>query len=313
MNQPSRLPAAISLSASILSWAVAPVFIRYLSGPYDPYSQAFVRYASGAIALTAISMVWFRRDFLRLLTWSPGLLGVSCLNVFQQCTWTAGTYRSTATAAQLTVTLHGVFVIIASYILFHEERRVIRSPLYLVGTAVSFLGVTAVLAKDPASMLPVLDAGAAFLLTTAVFWGIYKVWSKHLVMGMHPIPMFAVIAVYTSLGLLGVSLTLGRPETIISAGARISVIAFISGLFPIALAHPAYNYAQKHLGAAFSSNFNLLVPLFTYLFGMLVLEDEYLTQVQWLGAALLLGGVAMVTTAGNRAQAPSPKAAPRPD
>ena len=41
-----------ALGVSALGWALAPVFIRYLSPHYNAYTQSFVRYASAAAALT---------------------------------------------------------------------------------------------------------------------------------------------------------------------------------------------------------------------------------------------------------------------
>jgi len=284
----------------MVSWGLAPVFIRYLSDAYDPYSQAFIRFASATIILVTICLVWHRHEFLRLFRESKALLGLGMFIVFHQLLWTIGTYNATATTAQLIVTINVVFVIVFSFFLFHEERAVIRSPMYLVGTVSSIVGVAGVLTRDPGSLRPVLDFGAVILLIVAVSWGIYKVWSKHIVMDIHPVPMFGVTAVYATLGLGVVMLVLGRPATLVTAGPRITAVAFVSGTLPIALAHPAYNYAQKHLGAAFSSSCNLIVPFLTHLFGMFILDDEALRPTQWVGAAILLAGAALVTYAGHR-------------
>ncbi|MBN2312125.1 MAG: DMT family transporter, partial [Candidatus Hydrogenedentes bacterium] len=149
MDNRSRVTAAGTLIAAVVSWALAPVFIRFLSGAYDPYSQAFVRYVSGAVCLTAVSWIGFRGEFVRLLRHPGMLLGIACLNTFQQCTWTMGTYDATATMAQLITKLNVVLVIVLSFFLFREERGIIRNPAYLGGTALSLVGVTAVLAKEP--------------------------------------------------------------------------------------------------------------------------------------------------------------------
>jgi cytochrome P450 len=46
--------AYAALLVSALGWALAPVFIRYLSAHYDPYTQSFVRYVSAAVALVPL-------------------------------------------------------------------------------------------------------------------------------------------------------------------------------------------------------------------------------------------------------------------
>jgi drug/metabolite transporter (DMT)-like permease len=301
MKATHRTAATGTLTIAILSWALSPIFIRFLSDAYDPYSQAFIRYLSAAIVLVGVSMVMYRREFMRLLQHPAGLIGIAALNVFQQTTWTMGCYDSVATVAQLITKLSAVLVIIFSFFLFHEERTVIKSPLYLAGTALSFAGVAGVLASDGTSLMPVLDKSSVFLMITAFCWSIYMVWAKHLVKKAHPIPMFTVVAVFTTLGFGALSCGLGRPGTLLAAGPRITAIAFVSGLFPIAAAHPAFHFAQKHLGSAFSSSCNLATPLVTYLLAQAILPDEYLTPSQWVGAAILTAGTTLVTVAGLRA------------
>jgi drug/metabolite transporter (DMT)-like permease len=109
--------------------------------------------------------------------------------------------------------------------------------------------------------------------------------------------MFTGVAVFTTLFFVPLSLLFGEPAGILNAGAFLTVVAFLSGVVPIALAHSSYNAAQKRLGSAFCSSFIIVLPLFTYLQAKLVLEDERVTAVQWLGAAILLSGTFLVTRA----------------
>jgi drug/metabolite transporter (DMT)-like permease len=144
----------------------------------------------------------------------------------------------------------------------------------------------------------VIDFAAVLVLLAAVLWAAYAVASKHVVLGVHPIPMFTGVAVFTTLFFVPLSLVFGEPETIVTAGTFLTFVAFLSGVVPIALAHSSYNAAQKQLGSAFCSSFIIVLPLFTYLQGKLVLEDERVTAVQWAGAAILLSGTFLVTRAG---------------
>ena len=302
-----------SLAVAIVSWGLAPVFIRFMRSAYDPYSQAFIRYVFSAGALAAVCLATRRAEFLALVRRPGPILGMACLNTFQQTVWTLGCYGASATLAQLTAQLSVVFVIVFSFFVFHEERRVIRSPVYLVGTALSFGGVAAVLTGGGNSTGPILTWSSVWLLMTALCWGIYVVWAKHLVMRCHPIPMFAALSVFTALGAAAESVVFGSPRCILHAGAGITVVAFVSGLLPLAAAHPAYHFAQKHLGSAFSSSCNLFTPVLTYGFALLILDDAPLTWTQWLGAGVLLSGALMVVWAGRRASSsPGPGEAASP-
>lgn len=299
----NRIPyakAGLALFVATFGWALAPVFIRLLKDAYDPYSQAFVRYISATVVLVLISLLRYRAEFMRLLRDPKVMIALGLLNAGQQYTWTAGTYGSTATIAQLISKLSIVFVIVMSFILFREERGVIRSPYYILGTLLSFVGVAAILTHDPASLIPVLDHPAIMLLLTAFLWGVYTVWSKHAVTHIHPIPMFTVLSLYTTLTLGAMMVFLGNPETLITAGAWTTAVAFFSGMLPIAAAHPCFNYSQKYLGAALSSSINLINPLFTFLIALPLWADENLLPSQWAGSAVLVAGTLLVTLAGRR-------------
>lgn len=295
-----KMTAVAALFLASFGWALAPVFIRYLSHAYDPYSQMLLRYGTGALTLTAVCLVGFRAEFLRTLKQPRLIVPLAVVIVGHQYVWTLGNYGSTATVAQLTTKLSVILIVVFSFVLFHEERAVIRSPLYLMGTAMSLVGVAAVLAKDRASMMPVFDRYAVFLLLTGLLWSVYVVWAKHLVAGIHPVPLFTVLALWTTGGFVVLAVFLGDWRTVATAGPRMTVVAVASGLIPIATAHPAYHYAQKHLGAAMCSSLNLLNPLMTYAMALFIWPDERLQPTQWAGAAVLLIGTFLVTLAARK-------------
>ncbi len=294
MRRARRVPAMFALAVALVAWGMAPVFIRGLRNAYDPYTQAFIRYFFGTAALCALCMVVFRGEFLGLLRRPGPLMGMACVNIVHQLTWTLGCYRASATLAQLITQTGVVFVILLSFVLFRDERRVIRSPLFLGGTVLSFAGMTALLTggRGPAGSV---DAWTAMLLLVpALCWAVYVVWARRLVMNCHPVPMFAVLSIFITLGTGVIACVFGRPACIMEAGAGITALTLLSGILPIATAHPAFHFAQKYLGSAFCSSSNLFSPALTYLFATIFLDDPPLTPVQWGGAVVLLSGTIMV-------------------
>lgn len=290
----ARINAIAALLASAAGWALAPVFIRYLSDYYDPHTQNFLRYASAVPPLAALAFLYYPADMKAAFRNWKGMGGIALLNVAQQHAWTLGCAGSTATTAQLLSKLSIVFVIILSLLLFREERRGIASPVYLFGTLFSFLGVGLVTVRNPGSLLPVLDVPTLLLLLTALLWGVYTVWGKHLVKAVHPVPMFAVVSIYTTIGFGLLALFTGHPGRIIGAGISPLLLGIVSGWIPIAIAHPAFHYAQRHLGSAFCSSIALFNPLLTYAVAMWVFPDEGLLATQWAGAAAIMTGTFMV-------------------
>ena len=303
MNQSQRFSAWVCLMVAVCGWALAPIFIRQLSTVYDPHTQNLLRYASAALPLLLISVIWFREDLAAAFRGYKGMLGIAALNVVQQHVWTLGCAGSTATTAQLVTKLSIVFIILFSFFLFHEERSVIKSRIYQFGTLLSFAGAAAVISDNPASIVPNLDFPTLMLLATAILWAVYTVWAKHLVMNVHPVPMFTVLSVYTTIGFAVLSPATGDISRLVTAGWQPAVIGIVSGLIPIAWAHPSFHYAQKHLGSALCSSVALFNPLVTYAVAMWIFPDEHLVLTQWLGAALLLLGTFLVLSAAKTSTA----------
>ena len=294
--------AAIALVLASIGWSLAPIFIRMCSADFDPVTQSFLRYVSGSIMLSTICLIRWRDEFLRLLRRPGQLLGISALNVFMQYIWTVGCYGTPATTAQLIIKLSTVFVIALAYLLYREERAVIRDPRYLGGTAVSLIGLIFVLMQDSRSLLPVIDTATLLLILMSVCWAVYAVWGKHLAWKVHPVPMFGVLSLHSMLGLGVLTLLIGDHSKVSTASGTAWGIAIVSGCISISIAHPAFQYAQRELGSALCTSVNLVNPLFTFLFALVLLPGEHMQPMQWLGAGLLFAGMGFVLLASQRHQ-----------
>lgn len=292
--------AVFALGLACIGWSLAPIFIRMCSAVFDPYTQSFARYLSGSAMLSIICLIGWRAEFVALVRQPRKLLGISLLNVFMQYIWTAGCYGTPATTAQLIIKVNIVFVILLAYLLFREERAVIRDTRFLGGTAVSLVGLVFVLMKDPGELVPVLDGATVLLVLMSVCWAIYVVWGKHLAWKMHPVPMFGVMSIHTAIGLGVLSMIFGHSMPLKSVPTHIWLVVLVSGFISIGLAHPAFQYAQRELGSALCTALNLVNPLFTFLFSLILLPDEFMLPQQWAGAALLLAGTGFVVLAAHR-------------
>jgi drug/metabolite transporter (DMT)-like permease len=172
----NRGPAYIAVFLSVFGWGLSPVFIRYLSGVYDPFSMNCVRYGTAAVLLVAWSLLFRRADLWRAVRrWRP-TLGLAGINIFQQAAWTIAIFHTTATSAQLLTKLQVPSVIILSFLIFRDERAIIRSRRFLLGTLLALIGVAGVLIDDPAErLLPAWNISTPLLLLVCLAWGFYAV------------------------------------------------------------------------------------------------------------------------------------------
>lgn len=300
----------LAIAAASVSWGLSPVMIRFLSGTYDPFTQAFARYGSACLVLLGISLIWFRAELLQIARKPFGILGLALVNLCIQTAWTFGCYYSKSVTAQLIIKLDTIFVIVFAYLLYREERSVIRNPLFLGGVLLCFCGTAGIIFSrgGGADFHQPLWA-SALLVLFAFGWGVYSVWGKHLVGNIHPMPLFTVIATLTAMGFAFLAARYGSPGTILRAQRTDQIVLLLSGLLPVALAHCCFLYAQKPLGAAFCSTILLLNPLVTFAAANLLFDDEALAPAQFLAAGFILAGAAAVVRA--RIAAP-PRTAPSP-
>jgi len=285
----------LSVVVFVTGWALTPVFVRYMSGAYEPHSQAFIRYGSAAVALllyTAFRMPGALKEaFAR---WRI-LLSMSLLVLLMQFAWTVAIYHTTATKAQLVTTLQAPLVILLSFLVFREERAVIGSWRYLLGTLSCIAGVLAIFIRRSGGGLSLtVDLALILLIFVSITWTIYAVWGRHTAKSLHPIALFAVLSVFVSAGFLLSTLLLGDISCLATAGPRMNFIAFISGVICIAAAHCAFHHAQLHLGSAYCTSLHLTSPFITHIIALFFWTDEKLVLLQQLGGFLLIAGCLLV-------------------
>jgi drug/metabolite transporter (DMT)-like permease len=279
---------------------LAPIFIRLLKDDYEPITLGFVRNGFGSAFLIGLCLIYYRPALLALIRKPWPVFGIGVLNSFQTYTWNAGIYSTSATTAQLVLKLNVVFVAVFAFILFHEERAVIRSPRFLIGTGLSLVGVAGVLVRDTTELAHVFAPGNLLLLVTAVSWSVYAVWGKHIVLDIHPVPMFAVVSAITTIA-LGITFPIFEdPGGVFRVGMGTTLLAALSAVIGVSLAQSTFHYAQRHFGSAFVNTFLLIVPLTTYVVANIFLPGESLTPTQMTGAAVLLTGTLLIMTVENQ-------------
>ncbi len=304
----SSIATPFSVTLFLMGWALTPVFVRYMSDAYDPYTQAFIRYLSAAAALWVYAFLFYRRDLMLAVRRWRTLAPISMVVVCMQLAWTIAIYNTTATMAQLVTTLQAPLVILLSFVVFREERDVILSPAYILGALLCYIGVIAVFMRDDGESIRFyVDYAMILLLFVSMAWAVYAVWGRHTAKGLHPVTMFTMISVYVSLGLFMAMCLLGDPSTLWTAGMRMNGIAFTSGIICIAAAHCGFHYAQVRLGSAYCTSLQLITPFITHVLAYTLWPDEALLWIQWAGGAMLVSGGFLVVRARRMQQVQAQK------
>ena len=290
------LRGVLFLVGSIFFWAISPIFVRYFQAFYDPWTQNAFRYAAAAAFL--LGWCRFRRTPLGGLTprqWRQ-VARVVVVNLLLQSfyAWTyAFIYPSVGT---LLGSADILFLCLISFFLFSDERRVIRSPLFVLGTGLSIGGLgLVVLGQDPEVLerLRVTRAdywmGVAVGLSYALFVALYALAIKPLVRTVSPIVSFTHVSWMTTLGLTVLMLVFGHASALWHQPARPLLLMVVSALVAIVLAHLAYYAALRDVSAVVSSTLLRLTPVVACGFSLLVYGDR-LAPLQVVGGCGVIAG-----------------------
>jgi drug/metabolite transporter (DMT)-like permease len=168
----------------------------------------------------------------------------------------------------------------------------------LLGVAVAFAGVAVVLSRGDASSLwrGGVGIGELLMFGGALSWAAYTLIGQRALALMSPLAATTWSVVVGAVMLSCVAIP-QAPAWIASGGARepaVWLAASYLGIFGSVIAFIWYSQGVQQLGAARTSVFNNLVPVFGVALSALLLREP----VHWsmlLGGAVVIGGVLLTT------------------
>lgn len=277
----------------VLFWAGNALVGRATVGAVPPLALSFWRWA---LALVLILPFTFReiveaRAVLRA-HW-PRLVGMGLFSVAAYNTLLYLALQSTtAINAMLVAASLPVMILLLSRLWLAEPIR----PRQLAGIVVSLSGVLAVIAEgDPGRLAAVgLTGGDGLVLLAVLSWAIYSVMLRRWQL---PIGGLALLTVLIA---VGVAFILPLYLWELAGGASIrphwtawAAIAY-TAVFPSVAAYWLWNRGVAALGAAVAGQFTYLMPLFTAVLAVLLLDERF----RWYhgaGGALIFAGIWLAT------------------
>ena len=159
----------------------------------------------------------------------------------------------------------------------------------------SFAGVGLIALGQPDSLA--FDGGAILVAGAALCTAIYFVVQRPLVARYGALASTAYTLIAGALFLLPF-LPGALPRLAAPGGGPLIATVVALGVFPAAIGYGAWTYALGRFGAARAANFLYLVPPVAALIGFVAL-GETMNALTLVGAAVAIGGVAIVNTRGR--------------
>jgi drug/metabolite transporter (DMT)-like permease len=309
---PHPIRGYLLILVTVLMWSIGPVFVKYFTVYYNVWTQNAFRYGCAALILLAVTGFSGRlRPALRRGQWLRLAL-VAGVNILMQTVFAATYYFIYPSIASLIIRVNIIFVTVLSFLIFHDERRVIRSPRFLGGAALTLAGVSIVITGRDSALLAHLEVstrdfwiGAGLALAFAFTNALYSLTIKHAVRSVPPIQSFTHVAWMTTLGLAVPMFALGGVEDLWQAPPSGLLLMAVSAFFCIVIAHTCYYAALRNVKAVVGASILQLVPVSTCVVSALIYGD-ILNPVQIAGGAAVITGAWLAALAQTRAAPEKP-------
>jgi drug/metabolite transporter (DMT)-like permease len=290
MDKATKIKAIAAIATVAAFWALPAIFIYYLTPHFDAHTQNLYRYLAATIILWMLTL-GTRRDRIAapLRQAARPFLVTAVVNTAYQLIWASTLYFIKPGMAVLLIRVNVVFTAVLVYVLYKDERHIVRNWRYLAGMAGTLIGSIGILKGGREVLAGSQWIGVTLALSAGLFWSLYALSIKNLMKHTDPTVGFAYVAAITTGLLVPVAVICGDPARILSVPWYIPLVVVASGLICIGLTHPLYYYAIRHLGAAVSSTVILASPVFTVIISAAAF-GERLTGEQLLYGLVLLGG-----------------------
>jgi drug/metabolite transporter (DMT)-like permease len=287
--------AALSCLGTLICWASAPLFIKYLTGYIDAWTQNLLRYGSASLFWLPFLLADIKAGRLTKKIWILALLPF-IPNVLMQNFWALAFYYIDPGFVTLLVTTSIIWVVILSIILFRDERRLIKNNLFWFSIILSIIGVAGITLGNPSLNKPLTITGIIIVLLYDFIWGFYALAVKVSMKNIDSRIGFSVISLYTTAGLAIPAFFIGRPGQMFEMPFSGWFVAVVSGITGIGLGHVLYYVSIRRLGSTVSA-LSLLAQPFAVVIFSYILFGETLSALQWLFGIVLVAGSALAIVA----------------
>lgn len=302
----STLTGLVTIVMTLLGWSAVPLFITHFSTTLDAWTSNGWRYGFSAL-LWAPVLVWgWKRASLPEGLWRAAAWP-AVFNTLGQVAFTWSFYRTDPTTATFGLRMQIVFVAIGAYLLFPQERALLRRPATWLSIVLVLGGVTGTILLSPGAQSPEQIAANTTGVLLAVLSGLlfagYALSVRRCMRGFHPVTAFAAISQYTALGIVSLMLIAARDQRSGAWDGGLSAWAMPDGQFAllllsaiigIALGHVFYYIAIARLGVAVSSGVVQLQPFLVAVGSYLVLSKPVTAGQMAAGMVAVCGAVLLL-------------------
>ncbi len=284
----------VFVSMTLLGWTSVPLFLRYFADYIDAWTANGWRYGLSALIWAPVVIVGALRGTLPRGLWRAAVVP-SIFNCLGQVCFAWAPYYIGPGLLSFLLRLQIVVITIGAYLLFPEERRLLRTRGYWLGILAVFGGSMGTILLGAELPRGGSALGVALGLGAGALYACYALAVRQRMRRFGSIESFAAISQYTAAGMVAIMLLVGRDHggQVLSLSHQHMLLLAVSAVLGIALGHVFYYASIARLGVTTTAGTILLLPFIVgvssyFIFG------ERLTGWQWTSGAMAIIGAAII-------------------
>jgi drug/metabolite transporter (DMT)-like permease len=290
--------ATLACLGALTFWSIGPIFIKYLTGYVDSWTQNLLRYSVACLFWLPFLFFSIKTKRLDNRVWRRAL--IPCIpNVMMQSLWAAAFYYIGPAFMVLQTKTNIIWIAGFSFIFFSDERVLARSKSFWIGLLLSVVGLIGVMYNEVEIAEAKIITGIILAQAAAFMWGVYTISIKIAFKDIDSRSGFSVISIYTVAGLAVSALLFGKVETATQMGAWQWACVIISGITAIALAHTMYYAAIRRIGATIPALVILAQPFIVLAISNVVFKESMNIFQLFFGIVLLIGSALAISAQQN--------------
>ena len=228
---------------ALCCWSIGPIFIKYLTGHIDSWTQNALRYSVACGFWLPFLLHSIKRGSFDRRTWSRSL-GPAVTNLVMQSLWAKAFYYGGPAFLVLLSKTSILWVAGFSLLFFRDERPLAKSLRFWAGLALSVVGLFGVLYFKGDFEATGATTGIIIVLFGALLWGGYTISIKIAFRNTDSRSGFSVISIYTTVGLWIAAWVFGEP-------AQAMLVILVQPLAVVGLSGVAFGEQLNALQGAF--------------------------------------------------------------
>ncbi|HZG24438.1 MAG TPA: DMT family transporter [Chitinophagaceae bacterium] len=275
---------------SAIIWSGNFIVARGISQKIPPITINFFRWLTAFLLLFPFAHKKLRAEKnIVIANWRYFFfVSFTCIVLFNSFVYIAGHYTSAINMALIGTTSSPVFTIVMAAIFLKEQVK----PLRILGLIICTAGIVVLLSQGSFERLLAFrfSQGDWWVLSGSLFFAVYNLLVKRIPAGISPLTFLIVFF------MLGVSMLLPlyiwehRVSAPVAWNGQLYAIVLYLGVGTSLLAYLCWNAAIQRIGSARTSLFGNLIPLFSTVEALLIL-DEKIHLIHLLSGILVIAGL----------------------